>query len=293
MDPAKPTAPPSRRRRRIAVALAAALLAALVAPSLLAASAERLAETDDPLDEAQAQTAGDGGDALAPEPAGIEDGAEPAPPVAEATPAPELQGAGEAIASDGEEGDRSASEPAKKPRASRKRRGTRAALSAASGAVDIRGFAYSPREITVRAGEAVSWTNRDREPHDAEAFDGSFKTRALERGESDSVTFANAGTFRYFCSIHPPSQFPDFTGTVRVVGPGGAGETSAAGGDAGGAAVAGGEAQAGEQAGTGEAASAARGSDLPATGLGLVPLSGLGLALFATGALLRRFRLTG
>lgn len=277
----------------MALTVAVTLLAAMVAPSLLAASGDPVAETDEHPAEAQVEPAEDSADAIAPQPEGVEDAAEAPPSAAGEPPSPEPQGTGAATARGGKEGDRPVTEPASEPRASRERRGARAAQAAASGAVTIRNFAFAPRETTVRAGETVSWTNRDREPHDAEAFGGSFKTRVLQRGQSDSVTFSNPGTFRYFCSIHPPSQFPNFTGTVRVVGDGGGGGGAAAAeGDTAGGATAGGEEGTGEQAGAAGQGGAAHGSTLPATGLGLVPLSGLGLALLATGALLRRLRST-
>jgi LPXTG-motif cell wall-anchored protein len=271
------------------MALAAALLVALIAPSLLVASEDRLDAPDQPVGESQAAPEEASGEAT-PQPEGAEDATEAPAPVAEQDPASEPQDPGAATTGRGEEGERPVPEPAGKPRASRERHGARAAQAASAG-VDIRNFAYSPREITVGVGEAVRWTNRDREPHDAEAFDGSFKTSVLQRGQSDSVTFNDPGTFRYFCSIHPPSQFPNFTATVRVLGDGG-GSAGAAGDPAGGA-EAGGEAQAsGREGATGQGAGGRSGSRLPATGLGLIPLLAVGLALVSTGGLLRRFRRT-
>lgn len=290
MNPAH-GAPPTRRRRCATVAVAVALLAGLTAPSLLAASGDRLAEGAEPLGEPPAQTTEDATDAIPAEPE-VAQPVEAAPPVTESAPPPQPQSPGEAAAGGPEGGERAASERSGKPRGSRERRGARAAQSA-SGAVDIRNFAYAPREITVSAGETVQWTNRDREPHDAEAFDGSFKTSVLDQGESDSVTFRNAGTFRYFCSIHPPSQFPDFTGTVRVLGS--AGEAS--GGDSvdpTGGATSGGGGEAGEGAATASrGAVAGRDGALPATGLTLIPLVAVGIVLLSTGGFLRRLRSAG
>jgi plastocyanin len=35
-------------------------------------------------------------------------------------------------------------------------------------------------------------------------------------GGTFSVTFTNTGTFGYHCSIHPPSLYPGFVGSIVV-----------------------------------------------------------------------------
>lgn len=77
--------------------------------------------------------------------------------------------------------------------------------------VDIRDFAFSPRTVEVRVGDSVRWTNRDSVAHTATARNGSFDTGLLGDGESGSVQFTSAGTYRYVCTPHP-----DMTGTVVV-----------------------------------------------------------------------------
>jgi plastocyanin len=85
------------------------------------------------------------------------------------------------------------------------------AVLAATRGVDIRDFAFSPRTIEIRVGDTVTWTNRDGVAHTATAQNGSFDTGLLEEGESGSVRFRSAGTYRYVCTPHP-----DMTGTVVV-----------------------------------------------------------------------------
>ncbi|WP_158807395.1 cupredoxin family copper-binding protein [Beijerinckia sp. L45] len=71
--------------------------------------------------------------------------------------------------------------------------------------VTIDNFAFTPATITVDAGTHVTWTNRDDIPHtivDA-AEPRAFKSPPLDTGESFDHTFGSAGTFRYFCSLHP------------------------------------------------------------------------------------------
>jgi plastocyanin len=78
--------------------------------------------------------------------------------------------------------------------------------------VDIVEFAYVPDPVTVQAGGKVIWLNRDTAPHTATADDGSFDTGTLEKGKLKSETFKRAGTYPYFCEIHPTMR-----GTVEVV----------------------------------------------------------------------------
>ena len=82
---------------------------------------------------------------------------------------------------------------------------------AADQPVAISGFSFSPGTITVSVGDSVTWTNSDAQAHTATADDSSFDTGAISNGASKSVTFANAGTFAYHCSIHT-----QMTGTVVV-----------------------------------------------------------------------------
>jgi len=88
-----------------------------------------------------------------------------------------------------------------------------AAGSAADQKVTIDNFSFSPPTITVPLGTRVVWTNRDDIPHtvtDA-ATPREFRSPPLDTGESFSMVFNHAGTFRYFCSLHPHMQ-----GTVVV-----------------------------------------------------------------------------
>ncbi|HEX6780675.1 MAG TPA: cupredoxin family copper-binding protein [Solirubrobacterales bacterium] len=78
--------------------------------------------------------------------------------------------------------------------------------------VDIVEFTYQPDPAVVRAGGKVIWQNQDTAPHTATADDGSFDTGTIEKGKIGSETFKEAGTFTYFCAIHPTMH-----GTVEVV----------------------------------------------------------------------------
>jgi plastocyanin len=62
---------------------------------------------------------------------------------------------------------------------------------------------FQPGNLQVPAGATVTFVNEDGAKHDARAQDGSWQTRALEEGESDSVTLAKPGLYEYRCSFHP------------------------------------------------------------------------------------------
>jgi len=78
--------------------------------------------------------------------------------------------------------------------------------------VDIVEFTYQPDPVVVQAGGKVIWQNQDAAPHTATADDDSFDTGTIEKGKIGSETFKQAGTFTYFCEIHPTMH-----GTVEVV----------------------------------------------------------------------------
>jgi len=100
----------------------------------------------------------------------------------------------------GEETESTESEPAPSGEASKSEK------------VDIVEFTYQPDPVVVQVGGKVIWQNQDPAPHTATADDGSFDTGTIEKGKIGSETFKEAGTFTYFCEIHPTMH-----GTVEVV----------------------------------------------------------------------------
>jgi plastocyanin len=84
--------------------------------------------------------------------------------------------------------------------------------AAKSEKVKIVEFTYEPDPVVVQVGGKVIWQNEDAAPHTATADDGSFDTGTIETGKLGSATFKEAGTFTYFCEIHPTMH-----GTVEVV----------------------------------------------------------------------------
>ena len=70
--------------------------------------------------------------------------------------------------------------------------------------VTIDNFFFNPGTITVKAGTAVTWTNRDDIPHGIASANNAFKrSAALDTDDSYTFAFAAPGTYQYFCYLHP------------------------------------------------------------------------------------------
>ncbi len=75
--------------------------------------------------------------------------------------------------------------------------------AAATAEVKIDNFSFGAAVLMVAPGTTVTWTNRDDIPHTVVSTEGVFKSKVLDTDEKFSYTFVKAGTFPYFCSIHP------------------------------------------------------------------------------------------
>jgi plastocyanin len=73
----------------------------------------------------------------------------------------------------------------------------------ASASITIDNFSFTPKEITVSAGTTVTWVNHDDVPHTVISPDKKFRSKALDTDDQFSFTFTDAGTYNYFCSVHP------------------------------------------------------------------------------------------
>jgi plastocyanin len=74
---------------------------------------------------------------------------------------------------------------------------------AATVEVKIDNFSFGPQTVTVPVGATVTWTNRDDIPHTVVSTDGVFKSKVRDTDEKFSYTFTKAGTYPYYCTIHP------------------------------------------------------------------------------------------
>jgi len=69
--------------------------------------------------------------------------------------------------------------------------------------VDIIGFKFEPATFVVRAGDTITWTNRDLVPHTATARDKSWDTGRIDKGKSASIVCQPNMEAAYFCRFHP------------------------------------------------------------------------------------------
>ena len=69
--------------------------------------------------------------------------------------------------------------------------------------VQIDNFTFGPDTLTVAVNSTVTWINKDDVPHVIASTDGVFRSKALDTDDKYSFTFAKAGTYAYFCSVHP------------------------------------------------------------------------------------------
>ncbi len=74
--------------------------------------------------------------------------------------------------------------------------------------VQIKDFVFEPAAVTVAVGTKITFTNKDSAPHTATSGsspnpDGVFDTDILEKGKSRGVRLTKAGTFAYYCTLHP------------------------------------------------------------------------------------------
>ena len=75
--------------------------------------------------------------------------------------------------------------------------------SGANAEIKIDNFSFGPQTVTVPVGATVTWTNRDDIPHTVVSTEGVFKSKVRDTDEKFSYTFMKAGTYPYFCSVHP------------------------------------------------------------------------------------------
>jgi plastocyanin len=82
---------------------------------------------------------------------------------------------------------------------------TRAKSEDKASALEVRvdNFTFGPATLTVPVNSTVTWINKDDLPHVIASNDGLFKSKALDTEDKYSYTFTKAGTYAYFCSIHP------------------------------------------------------------------------------------------
>jgi plastocyanin len=69
--------------------------------------------------------------------------------------------------------------------------------------VVIKDFAYTPKTLTVAAGDSVRFINKDDEAHTVTLEGGGFDSGGLDTGDGWTYRFTKPGKYTYFCTLHP------------------------------------------------------------------------------------------
>ena len=83
--------------------------------------------------------------------------------------------------------------------------------------VSVTDNCFGPVVTRVAPGDEVQWVNRGGQIHNvADATNGNISPKTLPAGSSMTLTFAEAGAFIYYCSIHPGMMGAVLVGDVAA-----------------------------------------------------------------------------
>jgi plastocyanin len=77
---------------------------------------------------------------------------------------------------------------------------------------------FDPKDITVKAGETITFTNDESIPHDVHKTSGPGKdfasgdTGGMQQGDTFELTLDEPGKYGYVCNVHAPGM----AGTITV-----------------------------------------------------------------------------
>lgn len=89
--------------------------------------------------------------------------------------------------------------------------------------VQMTGFDFTPKEITIEAGTTVTWKNPESTPHTVTSDTDLFESGDLGRGGTFTFTFDTPGTYTYHCIPHSwedGGKWNGMIGTITVTGDG-------------------------------------------------------------------------
>lgn len=75
----------------------------------------------------------------------------------------------------------------------------------------IENLQFNPQVLTVKAGERITWVNKDLFPHTATADAKAFDSKAIAPNGVWTWVARKPGTYTYVCTFHPTMK-----GTVTV-----------------------------------------------------------------------------
>jgi plastocyanin len=91
--------------------------------------------------------------------------------------------------------------------------------SAGGGAsVGMKDIQFNPKDLTVKAGETITFTNDESVPHDVHKESGpggdfsSGPDGGMQQGDTFKLKLDQPGTYEYVCKVHAPGM----AGTITV-----------------------------------------------------------------------------
>jgi plastocyanin len=84
--------------------------------------------------------------------------------------------------------------------------------------VGMMNIQFEPGDVTIKAGETVTWTNDEGVAHDVDKTSGpgpqfsSGPEGGMMEGDTFEHTFDRPGTYEYVCRVHAPGM----AGTIKV-----------------------------------------------------------------------------
>ncbi len=84
--------------------------------------------------------------------------------------------------------------------------------------VSMQNVQFDPKDLSVKAGETITFTNDEAIPHDVHKTSGpgedfaSGPTGGMQEGDTFELTLDKPGTYEYVCDVHAPGM----AGTITV-----------------------------------------------------------------------------
>ena len=84
--------------------------------------------------------------------------------------------------------------------------------------VSMQNVQFDPKDLSVKTGETITFTNDEAIPHDVHKTSGpgedfaSGPTGGMQEGDTFELTLDKPGTYEYVCDVHAPGM----AGTITV-----------------------------------------------------------------------------
>ena len=83
--------------------------------------------------------------------------------------------------------------------------------------VSMKNIQFNPKDVTVKAGETITFTNGEAVPHDVHKTSGpgddfaSGPTGGMQEGDTFELTLDKPGKYEYVCDVHAPGMAGSIT----------------------------------------------------------------------------------